>query len=68
MALSDYVYNVRYSAQKNPLNFAGANSPAAPVLINQGATQNAAETIGNLTAIGNSGTADRLRSLPVRVG
>lgn len=61
-----HLYNARYSAQKNSLNFVGANASAAAVLINQGTTQNAAETVGNLTGL-TTGTVE-VSSLPLRVG
>lgn len=66
MSNADYVYNVRYSMQRNPLNFRFTNSPAAAQLINQGSTQNAAETVGNLSA--QAANDVNVLSLPLRVG
>lgn len=50
-----HIWNARYSVMKAPRQF-NANGTVAPVLINQGSSQNAAETVGNLTSAGVGNT------------
>jgi len=65
MANADYVYNMRQSVLRNPTDFV-ANATAAAQLINQGTTQNAGLSAGNITCIGVGNLT--VQNRPLRVG